>query len=439
MITNERQHRITKSQLERFRAALRDFNEIELVKQGIDPVIIAAQRASLQQQLTELEADIENYESLRSGRVKRHFPSTLTEIGEKLIEARVSQGLSQRALAERLGMKEQQVQRYEQERYLTANLTRVAEVADALELDLFAFFETRKDTFIDKIAPNLKGSIGFDLTKLPVREMKRREWLEKMRTPMAAATDAATDEELAAAFVSQAFQGHQAPSLHKQHVRMGSEQDPYALLAWKAQVLHSARRASTALRPGGQTLDAYAIKRLVALSAAPDGPAKAVDVLREHGIILVFERHLPSTHLDGAAMLLNDDIPVIGLTLRYDRLDNFWFVLLHEVAHVILHRERGLREGFFDEDRAPLQSTIEGEADEFAQSAYIPNEVWTRSFVRFTASSEQVQKFALKRKIGAAIVAGRIRKERNDYTVFSELVGSGTVRKVLTNAGYLES
>src|SRR5258708_6206441 len=113
MITNERQHPVTKNQVERFRAPLHDFNEIDLVKQGIDPVIIAAQRAALEQQLAELEAEIANYESLRSGRVKRHFPSSITDIGEKLIEARITNGLSQKMLGERLGMREQQIQRYE--------------------------------------------------------------------------------------------------------------------------------------------------------------------------------------------------------------------------------------------------------------------------------------------------------------------------------------
>jgi HTH-type transcriptional regulator / antitoxin HigA len=437
MITNERQYRITKSQAERFRAALRDFNEIDLVKQGVDPVIIAAQRASIEQQLTELEKDIAHYESLRSGRVKRLFPSKITDIGENLIEARISQGLSQKSLAERLGMKEQQVQRYEQERYLSANLIRVAEVAEALQLDLFAFFEAREDTLLDKIVPNLKGRIGFDQTKLPVKEMKRRGWLKQIRLP--ATMESATDEDLATAFVSQAFDSQPAPSLHKQNVRMGSERDPYALLAWKAQVLHKAWRARASLQLGHEPLDAHAIKRLVTLSAVSDGPLRAVDALREHGVILVFEWHLPSTHLDGAAMLLNGEVPVIGLTLRYDRLDNFWFVLLHEVGHVILHRERGLREGFFDEDQAALENTIETEADEFAQSAFIPKEVWKRSFVRFTASSEQVYRFAAERKVGVAIVAGRIRRERDDYQLFSELVGSGTVRKLLTGAGYWES
>jgi HTH-type transcriptional regulator/antitoxin HigA len=435
MITNERQLRITKSQAEKFRTALRDFDEIGLVQQGIDPVIIAAQRVSLQQQLTDLESEIANYETLRSGRVKRLFPSSITDIGEKLIEARISKGLSQRSLAERLGMKEQQVQRYEQERYLTANLTRVAEIADALQLDLFAYLETREDTMLEKIAPNLK----FDLTKLPTKEMKRRGWLKQVRTP--AAMPKPTDEELAASFVWQALQGQLSPSLQKQHVRMGSEQDSYSLLAWKAQVLHKARRISVGLKDKGgvQAFEAHAIKRLVELSAVPKGPIKAVEALQEHGVILVFEPHLPSTHLDGAAMLLDNDFPVIGLTLRYDRLDNFWFVLMHELAHIILHRESGLRDGFFDEEQAAAQDKLEAEADEFATRAIIPDEVWKRSFVRFTASSEQVCQFARQRKIGAALVAGRIRRERRDWRLFSELVGMGTVRNSLAKAGYWES
>jgi HTH-type transcriptional regulator/antitoxin HigA len=433
MITNERQYRITKSQAERFSKALRDFNEIELVKQKIDPVIIAAQRASMEQQLNELQAEITTYEKLRSGRVQRLFPSNIPEIGEKLIEARISQGLSQKTLADRLGMREQQVQRYEQERYLTANLNRVAEVAEALHLDLFAFLETRHDTLLDKIAPNLKGLTDFDPSKLPVQEMKKRGWLKNLNIPP---TMQVADVDLAAAFVSQAFQGNFAHSLHKQHVRMGSQQDPYALLAWKARVLHKARHVR--LQPSSKTVDAHIIKQMVGLSAAPEGPAKAAEVLRAHGIVLVFERHLPSTHLDGAAMLLDQNTPVIGLTLRFDRLDNFWFVLLHEVGHIIRHRDRGLREGFFDEGEVASKDELEAEADEFANSAFIPNEVWKRSFVRFTRSSQEVHQFASQHRIGPAIVAGRIRRERGDYKVFTDLVGQGSVRNLLTASGQLE-
>jgi HTH-type transcriptional regulator/antitoxin HigA len=220
---------------------------------------------------------------------------------------------------------------------------------------------------------------------------------------------------------------------------MGSEQDRYALVAWKAQVLQKARKIAASFDREFQNFGIDVIRQLVTFSTLRDGPVKAVEHLKRHGIIVVFERHLPSTHLDGAAMLLNDGVPVIGLTLRFDRLDNFWFVLLHECGHVFLHRDLGLRDGFFDEEEiAPLES-VEAEADEFAQSAFIPTEEWKRAFVRFSNSSAEVTKFALERHVAPAIVAGRIRRERKDYKLFSELVGTGTIRKLMIGAGHLES
>jgi HTH-type transcriptional regulator / antitoxin HigA len=432
MITNERQYKITKSEADRFRTALRNFHEVELVKHGIDPVIVAAQRNSLEQQLKDLESQILEFEKLRSGRVKRLFPASILDIGQALIEARIAQGLSQRSLAERLNMKEQQIQRYEQERYLTANLTRVAEVAEALQLDLVAFFESRNNTVLNKVAPNLKG--GFDTSKLPVKEMKKRGWLSLMRLPESV-TGPLSDMDLAAAFVSQAVGSH---SLHRQHVRAGSTSDEYSLLAWKARVLMKAKlNAEASKLPGfsGQAL----VSKLVNLSTRPNGPVEAIHLLRDCGVILIIERHLPSTHLDGAAILLNDEIPVVGLTLRHDRLDNFWFTLLHELGHIFCHRDRGLREGFFDEEGAPSVDDLESEADEFAESAFIPNEIWRKSFVRFTNVREQVIQFARERGIPSAVVAGRIRRERKNWTLFSDLVGQGSLQRMMSSAGYWEN
>jgi HTH-type transcriptional regulator/antitoxin HigA len=432
MITNERQYKITKHEADRFKTALHGFKEIELVKQGIDPVIITAQRNSLEQQLKDLESQILEYEKLRSGRVKRLFPTSVTDIGQTLVEARIAQNLSQRALAERLGMKEQQIQRYEQDRYLTANLTRVAEIAEALQLDLVAFFESRIDTVLDKIAPNLRA--GFDVSKLPIKEMKKRGWLSRMRLPQSL-TGPLTDMDLAAAFVSQAADSH---AMHRQHVRAGSKQDEYALLAWKAQLLSKARQVAGTLKKV-QPFDGQAVVgKLINLSTRRNGPTEAIRLLQDHGVILAIERHLLATHLDGAAMMLDGEIPVIGLTLRHDRLDNFWFTLLHELGHIFLHRDRGLREGFFDEEGAPALDELESEADEFAESAFMPNEVWRKSFVRFTRDKDQVVQFAKERGISSAIVAGRIRRERKDWALFNDLVGQGSLRKLMSAAGYWE-
>jgi HTH-type transcriptional regulator / antitoxin HigA len=432
MITNERQYKITKSEADKFRVALRNFGEIELVRQGVDPIIVAAQRSSLEQQLKDLESQILEYEKLRSGRVKRLFPASIADIGQKLIEARIAQGLSQRTLAERLDMKEQQIQRYEQERYSTANLARIAEVAEALQLDLVAFFESRNETVLDKVAPNLKE--GFDASRLPIKEMKKRGWLSLIKLPEIV-TGPLSEVDLAAAFVSNAGGSY---AMHRQQVRAGSTSDEYSLLAWRARILIKAKEILGANDKPQVFLGPDLVGKLVGLSTHANGPVEAIKLLRDHGVILIIERHLPSTHLDGAATLLNGEIPVIGLTLRHDRLDNFWFTLFHELGHVFRHRDRGLKEGFFDEEGASSLSELESEADEFAESAFIPNEVWRKSFVRFTKVGGQVMQFAKERRISSAVVAGRIRRERKDWTLFSDLVGQGSLRKMMSSAGYWE-
>jgi HTH-type transcriptional regulator/antitoxin HigA len=137
-------------------------------------------------------------------------------------------------------------------------------------------------------------------------------------------------------------------------------------------------------------------------------------------------------------MLLNGEIPVIGLTLRHDRLDNFWFTLLHELGHIFLHRDRGLYEGFFDEEGALSLDELENEADKFAESSFVPNEVWRKSFVRFTKAKEQILQFAKERGISGAVVAGRIRRERRDWNLFNDLIGQGSLRKLMSSAGYWE-
>jgi len=436
MITNERQYKITKAQAEKFKDALGQFSEIDLARQGIDPVIIAAQRSSLEQQLADLQADLTRYEKLRSGKLRQLPVADIAELGAKLIEARIVQGLSQRDLAERLGMKEQQVQRYEQDRYLTANLTRCAEIAEALDVDLHAHFAVRQPSLFDRLVPQQQEDrITFDPAKLPVKEMKARGWLDEVRLLHAEARY--SDRDLAAAFVREASQGRQTLALHKQHIRAGSKQDEHALLAWKARVLRKARRLDVpAYRQAA--LDITTVRQLAELSERTDGPQQAVSLLRERGIAVVFEEHLPQTHLDGAAMLLDETVPVIGMTLRMNQLDSFWFVLLHECAHVLLHTDRGLRDGFFDDEGAPALETVEKEADEYAQNALIPSEVWKGSLVRFTASSEHVIQFAKRNKVGVAVVAGRIRRERKDYTLFSDLVGQGEAKKLISAAGYWE-
>ena len=71
------------------------------------------------------------------------------------------------------------------------------------------------------------------------------------------------------------------------------------------------------------------LQGLIKISIEERSPILAQDYLRSHGINLVVEPHLPKTYLDGAVILKKEENPIIGLTIRHDRLDNFWFTLLH--------------------------------------------------------------------------------------------------------------
>lgn len=61
------------------------------------------------------------------------------------------------------------------------------------------------------------------------------------------------------------------------------------------------------------------------------------EYLNKHGIHLIIETHFPKTYLDGAVCIGTDGNPVIALIMRHDKLDTFWFCLLHEFAHIALH------------------------------------------------------------------------------------------------------
>src|SRR5262249_10088348 len=131
----------------------------------------------------------------------------------------------------------------------------------------------------------------------------------------------------------------------------------------------------------------------------------------------------------GAAMISDFDRPVIGLTLRYDRLDNFWFVLMHELGHIILHLQEGLHFDFFDEEGPTGSDKLETEADKFALDTLIAPELWNQCLSRFALSEEAVMIDAETLGIHPSIIAGRIRKEQNNYTILNNLVGQNTVRR----------
>ncbi len=82
--------------------------------------------------MDDLGREIKDYERLKGGRTRKIRIASLEELPAGLIRARIAVQLSQKALAARVGLKEQQIQRYEAEDYASANLGRLSEIACAL-------------------------------------------------------------------------------------------------------------------------------------------------------------------------------------------------------------------------------------------------------------------------------------------------------------------
>jgi HTH-type transcriptional regulator / antitoxin HigA len=273
--------------------------------------------------------------------------------------------------------------------------------------------------------------LDLDWSRFPLTAMAKLGWIKKSRNQKDNAEKVMRELMERAGGINVL-----PPALYKKNdgARRNAKMNPYALKAWCYQLLAEARekRLLEVYREGAVT---QAIAReMVGLSWSQAGPKLAQEFLGKYGIHVIYLPHLPRTHLDGAALMLQDGTPVIGLTLRYDRLDNFWFCLCHELAHVVLHLHKSTRDGFIDDLSLGEVEGSEGdarelEADAWAQEVLIPSEAWDSSSILAQPTPAAVTEFAHRLGIHPAIVAGRVRRELQNYRLLTHYVGSGEVRR----------
>ena len=424
MITNERQYRITSAQLVKLKTAIGNFDFKEATKRIKSKILAKAEIEALRSEYENLSMQLHEYETLKSGTIEILKASNLEELPSILIRARIVKGLSQRQLADAIGLKEQQIQRYEAEEYASANLRRLADVSNALSLSITEIAEfvatSQRPIEVDK------DVLAWD--QFPVKEMYRRNWFKE--SPGSLEEARANAEELVKEFVTDSLDSP-VQAFARQRVRLGGVVNWYALLAWQCRIIDLAKKK------GKEVVSKYKQKaitnewlnELAHISIEKDGPQKAVNYLQESGIRLVIEPHLPQTHLDGAAILLSDGSPIIGMTLRFDRLDNFWFVLFHELVHIMKHLHKGDVESIFDDLDVEAED-IEKEADEQAGEVLVPEDKWNTALARYLRSEDSIKDFAQELHIHPAIVAGKVRKEANNYIILKDMVGQGGVRKL---------
>lgn len=274
------------------------------------------------------------------------------------------------------------------------------------------------------------GQENVEWERFPIREMIERGWIKERVTDVRRQAKSVMQK-----FLAPLGKDWTPVALYKQgayHLRSARQMDSYALTAWKARVCLRALTARPTVTFDANVLTLTFMHELAHLSTLQDGPKLAVEYLEKIGVSVIVERHLPETYIDGAALLAAPDRPVLALTLRYDRIDNFWFVLMHELIHIGRHLNQEMPAFFDDLDVEDTDDIKEREADSLAGEALIPDREWQNSPASTLRNPDAVQHLAKRLRIHPAIVAGRIRHQHKSYRVLNRLVGQGQVRKLFS-------
>ncbi|QLE87612.1 ImmA/IrrE family metallo-endopeptidase [Shewanella sp. Scap07] len=270
-------------------------------------------------------------------------------------------------------------------------------------------------------APAQQSAVTKDIdwNAFPLSEMRKRDYFEGFNGSLTDLKEYAA--ERITAFLSSVNSGFNLqPALLRSSAHLRSndkEVDTYAMWAWQVRVLQKASEEKLKEKYKEGTVELEWMNKVAQFSWSSQGPALAKEYLNKHGIHLIIEPHLPKTYLDGAVCISPDGNPVIALTLRYDRLDSFWFSLMHELAHIALHFD-GNETWFLDDLDAYGSTEIEEEADALAGEALIPIELW-RQQIGFNADS--VRLLSEQLEISPCIIAGRVRHESKNHSLFGSL------------------
>ena len=134
MIKNERQYRITRAQAKRFERSLEVLQQGNEDDDDLHPLIAKAREDAIRSQLSDLRSELREYEALKAGDFELDQLGVVSGLPAMLIKARIARGMSQKDLAERIGLKEQQIQRYEATDYASVSLSRIREVVNGLDV-----------------------------------------------------------------------------------------------------------------------------------------------------------------------------------------------------------------------------------------------------------------------------------------------------------------
>jgi HTH-type transcriptional regulator/antitoxin HigA len=186
-----------------------------------------------------------------------------------------------------------------------------------------------------------------------------------------------------------------------------------------------------------------AITKLKALLISPDAARKAPRIVMECGIRYVIVESLSSAKIDGVCFWINDQSPVIGMSLRYDRIDNFWFVLRHELEHVLRGHGKSavMLDAELEREKAGRSNQLpieERQANEAAANFCVPR-LKLDSFIARKSpmfSERDIRGFAATLQIHPGLVAGQLQHELDRYDLFRNHLAK--IRSIVTPNAYVD-
>ncbi|MCP4680651.1 MAG: HigA family addiction module antidote protein [Deltaproteobacteria bacterium] len=331
-------------------------------------------------------------------------------------------GWTQRVLALVLDVHETSINKVISDRKsITAELALA--LGEVLQLDPERLLQLQKSYDLAKARIKARPDPGRNLRAhllggLPVSEMIRRGWIR---------ADSIRDVETVESELARFFGVPSAKEIEilphaARKTEVTSEATPVQM-AWLYRVKHIASemlvRKYTPMKGRG------AVKALQSLLISPEASRKAPRILSESGIRFVIVEALSGSKIDGACFWLNEISPVIGMTLRYDRIDNFWFVLRHELEHIIQGHGKTavMLDAELEGDRAGTGPTLSEEeriANEAAADFCVSQQKMRMFISRKDPYFAEKDVIAFSKMLGVhpGLIAGQLQHYTGRYNLF---------------------
>jgi HTH-type transcriptional regulator/antitoxin HigA len=339
----------------------------------------------------------------------------------QLIEALLEErSWTKRALAVVLDVDESKVNRLCSDRQpVSAEIALLLEEVFGMDAACFLSIQSAFDLAKARITAQAdpKRATRAHIQGLPLAEMIRRGWINARDV-----RDPRIEEELIRFFDTNRIEDIEALP-HSAKKTCANEHATPVQIAWLYRVRKIAREMLVAhFNPDGLS---SVLQKLKPLLTSPEATRKVPRILAEAGVRFLVVETLPGAKIDGVCFWLGERSPVIALTMRFDRIDNFWFVLRHEIEHVF--RGHGKIEAILDSELAgdgstAGESTAQEEliANEAAADFCVPKKMMDAIVARKAPFfyDRDILAFSKMINVHPGLIAGQIRRRTNKYDRF---------------------